>query len=276
MAVLDKNKVGKQNSDATESADSKETKGRKVDVLQDKSLPTGEVHKLDAEEDAWAFSAPPKTGRYKIKLFLGKDGVICYDDDKDKESGYSINLEGKIVESEGGEFDNITVFPKVVTFFGRGKSISTAAGLLVKMGYKLPDSADQVTIAKLVVMALKKEPIIDVELDWQGWSKLEKRVVYKGMTSFPVGEDNEYQHIVDYKSSKGSEEIRAQCQVVHWYGKGEQSKAPKGPATGSGNVVQLRPADDEGGSAPTNISTNNKGPAPASDDDLAAMLQMND
>lgn len=279
MAVIDKKNVAKTQSDTTETT-TESTKGRIVDVLQDKSLPTGEKRKIDTTEDAWAFSAPPKAGRYSIKLFLAKDGVTCFDKDPTKEPGYSVAIEGKIVNSQGGEFDNVTVFPRVVTFFGRGKNISTAAGLIDKLGYKVPNEADQLEIAKLLVLALKKEPVIDVELDWQGWSKLESRVVYKGMHAFPHDEQGEPMHIVEYKSSKGLEEINAQAQVVHWYKKGEQSKVSKGSTnSGSRNIVTLRPAadEDEGTTAIQEQVTQAKGtPAPTNDEDLASMLELQD
>ena len=222
--------------------------------MQDKSLPTGEVHKLDTSEDAWAFSAPPKAGAFELKLFLAKEGVKCYDDDKDKEPGYGIAMEAKIVNSPNGEFDGVVVFPRVATFLGRGKNISTAAGLIHKLGFKVPEEAHQLKIAQLLVQALKREPVTKVELDWRGYSKIEKRNVFRNMEAFPKDKDGEPMHIVDYKASNGQiEEIRANLDVVHWYGKGEEVKA-KGPGhTGAKSAaagavkgpVLLSPSDDD-------------------------------
>ena len=252
MAVLDKNKVNRT-SDTTESTSTSEGKGgRVVDILQDKSLPTGEKHKLDASEDAWEYGAPPKAGRFSLKCFLAKDGVVLYDDDKSKPPGYGIALECKVVNSKGGEADGVTVFPRVTTFIARGKNISTAAGLVVKFGYKIPAEADAKSIATLLVMALKKEPVCDVELDWRGWSRLEERAVYKTMAAFPTDEHGEPIHIVDYKVVAGPHKgeidtITAQPNVVHWYGKGEASKPAKGHvAVPKKEPVTLAPAEDEG------------------------------
>jgi hypothetical protein len=249
MAVLDKNKINRSVSD-TQEKDSRgtgEEKGKVVDLFQQKDLPTGEKHKLDATEDAWEYGAPPKAGRYSIKCFLAKDGVKLFDDDPNRPVGYGISLECKIVNSQGGEFDGVTLFPRVSTFIGRGKNISTAAGLIAKFGYKVPSEADALTIAKLLVQALKKEPVCDIEQDWQGWSKLDQRVAYRGQSSFPVDEHGEPIHIVEYRTVKGLiEEIRAQPNVVHWYGKGEASNAPTaGKVQTIKPQAQLRLAEDE-------------------------------
>ena len=273
MAVINKGQVAKTTSDASESS-SEDKKGRVVDVLQDKSLPTGQSHKLDITEDAWEYGAPPKAGPQTIKLFLAKDGVICYDDDKDKEPGYGISIEGKIVDSTNGEFDGVTVFPRVNTFLGRGKNISTAAGLVAKLGYKVPEQADHLAIAKLIVLALKKEPTIKVECDWRGWSKLDSRVAFKNMEAFPKDEHGEPIHIVDYKSSKGQiEEIRAQLQVVHWYGKGEEVKAAKGSsASAPKGPIMLRPVQDADDGAQVASASVSVSTVP-SDEELVNMLE---
>ena len=63
-----------------------------------------------------------------------------------------------------------TVYATVSTRIGRGKTISTAAGLLVKLGYKLDPNKEytDLQMAKNVVIALKKEPIIPNNwLDWK-------------------------------------------------------------------------------------------------------------
>ncbi len=226
MAVLDKNamKATTKLSDSQDKVNEGE-KGRIVNVLEDKSLPTGEVHKIDATEDAWAFNAPPPSGRYTLKVVLAKDGDKCYDDDQDKEPGYGIAMEGKIINSKGGEYDGVVLFPRVATFFGRGKNISTAAGLLVKFGLIIPESANQLQVAQWLVKHLKKEPVIDFELDWRGYSKIEKRNVFRNMEAFPKDTEGNPIHIVQYKTSTGViEEIKANADVVHWYGKGEESK----------------------------------------------------
>jgi hypothetical protein len=236
MAVIDtKNKTRNLTSDAADSSTtSSDDQGKVVDIFSQKGLPTGKKVKLDATEDAWAYSAPPPAGPQDIKLFLAKEAVKLMPLDKEKEmdddnSYYSISIEAKIV-SDDPSLKNITVFPRVNTIIGRGKNISTAAGLVVKLGYKLPAEASDFEIAKLLCLAIKKEPVTKVEFEWQGWSKTDKKVVYPNMASFPVDELGNHMHIVEYKcKDKSVEEIRAQLKVDHWYGKGEQpSKKEKG------------------------------------------------
>ena len=242
MAVLDKknSQIGKV-SDTTDKAEG-ESKGTVVDVLVDKSLPTGDKVKLDASEDAWEYAAPAPTGRYSLKLFLAKDGVKLYDDDPNRAAIYGIAIEAKIVNSHGGEFDGSIVFPRVSTAIRRGKNISTAAGLISKLGYKIPAEADHLTIARLMVQALKKE------LDWKGWSKTDNRNVCNSMEDFPKDETGNPKWQFEYKTSKSTtEDIKAQLNVVHWYGKGETASIEKGkpsPAQ-SRTTVTLRPASDE-------------------------------
>jgi len=289
MAVVDKKAVTRTVSDAQESTKEKgEQKGRVVDVLTDINLPTGEVHKLDPTEDAWAFSAPPKAGRYTIKCVLAKDGVRVFDDDKTKEPGYGIAMEARIINSPNGEFDNVMVFPRASTFLGRGKNISTAAALISKFGKKLPsEEANQLQVAQWLVKTLKGEPTCDVELDWRGYSSELKRVVARNMEAFPKDAEGNPLHIYDYKHADGHlEEIKAQLDVVHWYSKGEASKPGHGagkPTAGQGKPaaasVMLTPTDEDNeleeapkptaggkGSKPATV-------APVSDADLLADLE---
>lgn len=278
MAVIDKSKQTAVHSDAAETKKEGERNGRTVNLLEDKSLPSGKKSKLDITEDAWEYSAPPKPGRFSLKLFLAKDGVTCYDDDPNREPSYGIAMEAKIVNSANGEYDNVTVFPRVSTGIARGKNLSTAAGLLVKLGYKVPSEADDKTIAILVVQALKKEPVTDVELDWNGYSKLEKREVYKGMLAFPTDEHGEHLHIVEYKTKGQIEEIRAQLKVVHWYGKGETGSVNKGTrastsaasATGAAGPVLISPATNEPDST---VSVQIASKPQTSDEDLVTLLE---
>lgn len=249
MAVLDKRNVAQQKSDTEESTGKGKSEGIVVDILQDKTLPTGERRKHDITEDAWAYSAPPPTGRYKIKLHPAKDPVTIYKNDDDRPPIYNIAIEGEIVESKDGEFDKVRVFPRVSTAVGRGKGISTAAGLIVKLGYKLPEEIDDLSLARLVLKALMKEPMVDVEIDWQAYSKEDKRVVYRGMHKFPQDAQGEPMHVVDYMTkAKVTEEIRANLDVTHWYGKGETGnvRTPKrGEPAKVVQTVTLAPDPDE-------------------------------
>ena len=249
MAVLDKARVAQQKSDTEETSGKGKSEGIVVDVLQDKTLPTGERRKHDITEDAWAYSAPPPTGRYKIKLHPGDKPVTKWDSEDGRPPIYNIAIEGEIVESKDGEYDKVRVFPRVSTAVGRGKGISTAAGLIVKLGYKLPDEIDDLSLARLVLKAIMKEPMTDVEIDWQAYSKEDKRVVYRGMHKFPQDANGEPMHVVDYMTkARVMEEIKANLDVTHWYGKGETGSVGTGtkiPAKVVHTTVTLAPDPDE-------------------------------
>lgn len=250
MAVIDKSKAAQQKSD-TEEKDSKQSEGRVVDILQDKNLPAGEKRKHDVSEDAWEYSAPPPAGRYSIKLHPAKDPVIIYDTDRQGNAMnpiYSISIEGEIVNSPGGEYDKVRVFPRVSTAVGRGKNISTAAGLLAKLGFTkaLENELEDKSLAVLVMKALMKEIVTDVEIDWQGYSKEDKRVAYRGMHKFPQDANGQPQHIVEYiTKAKVTEDIKASLEVTHWYGKGEASKGPTPVAQAKGPQTLTLASDDE-------------------------------
>ncbi len=255
MAVIDKNKASSIKSD-TEEKEGKQSEGRVVDILQDKNLPAGEKRKHDVSEDAWEFSAPPPAGRYSIKLHPAKDAVTIYDKDRqgnEMNPIYSIAIEGEIVNSPSGEYDKVRVFPRVSTAVGRGKNISTAAGLLAKLGFTkaLENELEDKSLAVLVMKALMKEVVTDVEIDWQAYSKEDKRVAYRGMHKFPQDANGQPMHIVDYKTKAGQiEEIRPSLEVTHWYGKGETSKGPVNTPQQAKGTTTLTLATDEEEEAP--------------------------
>ena len=255
MAVIDKSKAAQQKSD-TEEKEGKQSEGRVVDILQDKTLPAGEKRKHDTSEDAWEYSAPPPAGRYSIKLHPAKDPVTVYT--KDREGNemnpiYSIAIEGEIVNSPGGEYDKVRVFPRVSTAVGRGKNISTAAGLLAKLGFTkaLENELEDKSLAVLVMKALMKEIVTDVEIDWQAYSKEDKRVAYRGMHKFPQDPNGQPLHVVDYMTkAKQNEEIKASIEVTHWYEKGEASKGPANAPQQAKGTTTLTLATDEEEEAP--------------------------
>src|SRR5574337_452433 len=72
-----------------------------VDIMNDKSLAAGTKSKLDPNEDAWEFSAPPVAGDYWIQLHLAKDAVTQHHIDPDDTTSpiyYTIAIEAKTVD----------------------------------------------------------------------------------------------------------------------------------------------------------------------------------
>ena len=207
-----------------------------IESLKD-LLIEGEEVEMDLEEDAWEFGAPPPKGDYDLKLFLAaKDGYkVGYDTPGDENSMWlQFNLECRIVNSKNGEYDDIPVFTRVNTKFGRGKSISTMAGLIVKLGYKIPNRLAPKKLALYMDAALKKEPVVRAEIDWRG------AYSYKDKDGKDVWENvfNRYEQFPNDPEKPGSKlficevtgkegrkvEVRAQTQINRFYGKGEGGK----------------------------------------------------
>ena len=218
-----------------------------VDIFGSEAI-EGHTAKLDTKVDAWERIAPPAEGRYSLKLFpsegkekcvsinykTGRGGQKVLENGQPVFESYSINIESRIV-SDNEDSNNVPVFASVSTRIGRGKSISTAAGLLVKLGYgdKLnPDKEySDKAIAKAVVMALLKEPVIPNNwLDWKyGYRGKDGRwkSVFRTMADFPVDEEGEYIANPTITTDSGSrEEVFAKLYVREWGGVGSTQAKP--------------------------------------------------
>lgn len=283
MAVLDPNKKGNR-SDGEEvekrQAAGKDNAGRVVDLFTEKNLPKGETVKLDKDEDAWSFAAPPDAGRYSIKVMPAKE--LCKLRDRDSEDPskgvyYSLAMECKVLDKDLST-QLAVVFPYVNTIIGRGKSISTAAGLLVKLGFKIPEEADDYTVAKLCAQAIKMEKVTEVECDWLGQYKDEKgdyKTAWKSQADFPRDAEGKPMHIARYRDSKGNEyEVNARFEIRHWYKKGEASIKPNvanGPVPI--RATELIPVLDEPNQNKAAVATANAAVPASGEADLLTLLE---
>jgi hypothetical protein len=137
-------------------------------------------------------------------------------------------LIGKIVDE--GEFEGIPVYTNVNTRVYRGKNISTMAGLVVKMGFKIPETLSPRKLALYMEAALRKEPVVKGKLDWRGAysftntkGETEYENVYRHYKDFPEDPDNTgvRQHVVQVtnKHNGGMAEVRAQTQISEFFSK---------------------------------------------------------
>lgn len=220
----------------TQKANDRDDKTKPVD-LSDNSLKSGVKSKLDPTEDAWSRTAPPPKGDYDIKLFAGgkdawRQGLI---DENDEDSiYYSCNLECKIV-SENKEYDGASLFSTVTTRIGRGKHISTMAGLIKKCGYKVPEEATPLEIARLFKKVLAKEPILrGNECDWEGYSKADSKTIFLSMDDFPEDSEGNKRWRVTRTTKDGSrEEIVASLRIKLW-GDSKATNKTQGEGAGTG------------------------------------------
>lgn len=188
---------------------------------------------LDLTEDAWTFGPPPPRGVYDLKCLPAKEcakwGLI---NPKDPNSiYYNLAMECKIVSDEK-EYDGIPVFGSVTTRVYRGKENSTAAALLQKMGFKVPQPVTDKKLAMLVIEGLKKERIVKAELDWRGaYSYKDPKTgediwenVFNHYEEFPIDplKPDIRKHVVSVAKPGGSAEVRAQLRIVRFFGKGDE------------------------------------------------------
>lgn len=188
--------------------------------------------KQDLTEDAWEFGAPPPRNVYDVKLMLDKDGILSALENADDPHSiwFQIKMIAKI--ENNADYEGQRVYTQVDTRIFKGKNISRAASLMVKLGFKIPEVITPKKLAQYVEAALKKEPTIKAELDWRGSYQYtdkdgEKKYenVYNHYDEFPLDKDKKTRlHIVTVpnKHNGGNTEIRAMLQLVRFYGKNDE------------------------------------------------------
>jgi len=231
---------------------------RKVD-LSDSGLSEGAKSKLDPNQDAWEFPAPPPGGKlYNLRLHLGSDGFKAYEVVKDDPESvvYSCALECRI-ESDDKEVDGQPVFPRVSTRIGRGKDISTMAAVVALCGVKIDSTKEYspLRIAKAMEKLLKKDPTPLIKgclLDWQGTRQLPNGnwdTVFRSMADFPKDKKGRPMHIVSVsRKDGGKDEVRARLYVKKWPVGGKPVEVEEAePEVETANVVSAAdiPIEDE-------------------------------
>jgi hypothetical protein len=231
-------------------------------------LPEGKKHKLDASaaDDAWDFGAPPPKGHYDLSIAFSKpskntsNAGIRYNKEEDY---YVIGFECRTVNHSNTDYNNIPVFAGVSTKIGRGKVISTAAALLVKMGVKIPDELTDKQVVQLWSQLMKRNPICrQCLLDWRGGYKDGKsqwQNVFQTMEDFPVDKTLEdgtivYNYLPMVTNNMGGQtEVRAQLYVSEWgassvdkinHKKEVVSTKGKNVVSANGQVVMMPASND--------------------------------
>lgn len=215
----------------------------------------GEVHKLNASkaDDAWDYGAPVPMGLYDLRLGLAKGGLKQNKEDKH----FNLNLECKVTGHDNADYNGQTVFAYVSTKIGRGKEISTAAAILVKLGVEIPKEATDKQIAMLLVNKMKGEAIIRQNLlDWRATYNAGTKDnpdwvnQHNTMTDFPILERKEngdivYNHAPTLVTAKGKQELRAQLFVAEWgnanVSKVVHKKGPNAQAAKTASAPALAP-----------------------------------
>lgn len=205
--------------------ETKEIKPIEIDI-NDTALIEGTGLDLDLTEDWQAQAAPPPASRYKLKLTIEDDKFtvgVKQGFGKDDPNGkyYKKQLACKI-QAEGSEWNNSIVFYNCNTSIGRGKKLSTMAGLLIMLGAKLPANISELKLARHFNAVIKKnEPELIADCDWSAWdmeaeSKGDFGAAAKvGMKNFPLVNGKRV-HIIE--GAKG-QQIVAKLKITKFLGK---------------------------------------------------------
>src|ERR1700723_735908 len=140
--------------------------------INDANLEEGESREIDVKEDWQAKAAPPPKGRYALKLFVDDEKVeqgIKTGFKKDDPNGkyYKKQITCKI-QDQTGTWQDTVVFYGCSTGTPKGKTMSTAAGLLVMLKVKVQPKMTDLAIIRLLIKAIKQldGPTLIAECDW--------------------------------------------------------------------------------------------------------------
>jgi hypothetical protein len=214
--------------------------------INDTSLAIGEEHEFDPKEDWQARACPPPRGRYALAIFVDDEKV-----EQGRKQGfkkedpngvyYRKQLVCKIQDPTGKWQDSITYY-NASTGVPKGKTKSSAIGVLEFLRVKLQPRMNDLAIIRLLIKAIQKleGPILIADCDWGGWDSnntkrsdlgstaliAETGKLANTMLNFPKKQDGSYQHIVHTKEGA---EIVPKLKVIKWIGRPQDLKAPSAP-----------------------------------------------
>lgn len=197
---------------------------------------------IDLEADAFESVAPPKPGKYRLKLALAEDGVQLKQGRKGNQY-YSAALECTII-SDDKNADGAKAYVYVSTAIGRGKATSTMATLIVKGGGTISNkSATQKDILRDFANYIKGSPEQWADMDWElSYEDKEGKykTIYSSYKEFPGdSKTGEKQFRFSFKKSDGSKvQVSPRLVVKQWLGlTGETKSTNSVSATSSAKTL---------------------------------------
>jgi len=182
-----------------------------------------ETQDLDANPNDRPLPLPP--GEYIFKLILNPQKKVTSKSKQDRPTSYTIPIIAIVDDTKAGDYNGRRVDYYANTSKGMS-SISRVAYLLSKMGILTGNSISQEDQARLLVLALKQEPKIKGQVDWEasyasgeGEDKTYITPKYKGKRlntaeNFPVIE-GELQHEVEITDEDGgTRTVMARPQLI--------------------------------------------------------------
>ncbi len=207
--------------------DEEKVKAKSIVSLDDLDLEYSGDLNIDPNADAFAGLDPVPDGVHLVKLALFKSG-----EDTGLKAGKGKNdgkpfimakLVGTVVE-EGKPYDKFKIFDQVSTMVMR-TGTCRVAGVLSKLGIRVPASTNPRELMKALVVALEGEPVIGVETQWQA-SSLQAdgnwKTLLRGMKRFPPRVNPETKEVIagEYVSTvedpNTGEPAKAQAAVLRY------------------------------------------------------------
>lgn len=202
--------------------------------IQSRSIEEVDINSLDLEEEAleikeggdgFATPAPPPDGTHLVKLRLAEtNAFVRVPIKKGPNAGsffYDSNLVLSIIDPEG-PYDGKIIFDSASCLVRSESGQCRISAILGEFGIDVTGKTTDVELIQKLNELAQTEPEIKVKGQWQGYSKDQKKVVKRGMKSFPEILDSEGQgtgvHNHEFDDPQTGEEIKARFRVSRYIG----------------------------------------------------------
>lgn len=207
--------------DAKETDSQNKPESTAFNPTQLANLPEGAATPVDVKDDPWHTGRPPR-GWFLAKLYPAQNDPYTTglrEKGKPETVWYMTNNELKI-QNKDDEFYGASLFARLSTFLGFGKSISTMAAVIArtKWAKHLQTEMTPRALVDLFIKVQKKEPAFWVLVDWRGWSTEDKKAVFPTYETFPDSPNGKGKmHMVTRTAKTGiTEQIQARAEIVAW------------------------------------------------------------
>ena len=202
--------------------------------IQNRSVVEVDINKMDLEEevleikeggDAFATPAPPPDGVHLVKFRLAEtNAFVRVPIKKGPNKGgyfYDSNLVLSIVDPDG-PYDGKIIFDSASCLVRSESGQCRISGILTEFGLDVIGKTSDADLIRKLNEVAQTEPEIKVKGQWVGYSKDQKKVVKRGMKSFPEILDSNsqgtgvYNHV--FEDPNTGEEITARFKVSRYIG----------------------------------------------------------
>ncbi len=199
--------------------------------IQNRTIVEVDINAMDLEEeildikeggDAFATPAPPPDGKHLVKFRMAEtNAFVRVPIKKGPNAGsyfYDSNIVLSIIDPEG-PFDGKIIFDSASCLVRSESGQCRISGILEEFGIDVTGKTSDADLIRKLNEIAQTEPEICVKGQWVGYSKDLKKVVKRGMKSFPEIVDASgngtgvYNHVLELESG---EEIPARFKVSRY------------------------------------------------------------